>query len=544
MKDTRRRIPENGRPYFAHRFLTPEGRSKSGGFGVPIEIVFNYMGRMQQLERNDSLLQQMDFSKKADDEKIMGDVGPYTDRFALFEISTMIKDGKIEFSFMYNRSIRRARDIPRWAAECKRTLEEMVTRLTRTAPEPTLSDYPLMPIDYDELRKLVKERFPKAGIRQCEKVEDVYPCSSVQEGVLLSQLRDPDTYLSNVIFEVKHSRTGLRLDAKKIGKAWQKVVNRHAALRTVFIDSVYRGGAFDQLVVKKADSGVIYIECDDTDAIKRLESISLKETNYKKRPRLPHQFSICTTSSGKIFVKSEINHAVIDGGSLAVLLRDLTAAYEDRLEDGPGPLYSDYIRYIKCQAPGADIGFWTTYLNGVSPSYFPQLNHNTTATKLLSSVRMEFNRFPELQALCERTNVTLANVMHAAWALVLRSYTMSDDVCFGYLTAGRDAPINGVQDAIGVFINMLCCRVTFSPTSPLAEVFHKVQDEYLASLPYQNCSLAQVQHDLGLTGKPLYNTSLSVQNNARSSDAAEETLIFEPTGSYDPSEVSTIHWLC
>jgi non-ribosomal peptide synthase protein (TIGR01720 family) len=537
-KDTRRRIPENGRPYFAHRFLNPDGRSKAVNSTIQMEVVFNYLGRMQQLERTDSLLTQTNLATNDVDAQMMGDVGPDTARFALFEVSAVVTEGKLQFSFMYNRHVRRARDVPRWIAECRRTLEETVKRLASISAEPTLSDYPLMPIDYAGLRKLVKETFPQIGIKQCSQVEDVYPCSSVQEGVLLSQLRDPDTYLSNAIFEARHSGPGIRVDAKRIGKAWQKVVDRHAALRSVFIDGGYRSGAFDQVVVKNAESGVLYIECDDADVTSRLESISIKETNYKKQPRLPHQLTVCTTSSGRIFIKAEINHAVIDGGSITILLRDLTAAYENRLEDGPGPLYSEYIRYIRSQASGADTRFWTRYLKGIEPCYFPQLYHNSSGERRLSSAGMKFNRFAELQTLCEKMKVTLANVMHAAWALVLRKYTKSDDVCFGYVTAGRDAPVDGIQDTVGVFINMLCCRIKFATTSTLSEVFSSVQDEYLESLPYQRCPLAQVQHDLGLSRKALYNTSLSVQNHSRSSDEAEQTLVFEPTTAYDPSEVS------
>jgi non-ribosomal peptide synthase protein (TIGR01720 family) len=537
-KDTRHRIPENGRPYFANRFLAPKGRSKSGDSGIPMEMVFNYLGRMQQLERTDSLLQQVNFANSHPDAEIMGDMGPDTARFALFEISAVIVEGKLQFSFMYNRHVRRARDVSIWIAECKRTLEETVKRLAQSPREPTLCDYPLMPMTYDGLKKLVKETFPEIGVKQCDQVEDVYPCSPLQEGVLISQLRDPAAYLSHVVYEARHSRLGIALDAQKIADAWQKVVNRHAALRTVFIDSVYRGGVFDQVVVKNVDSGVILIECADANVTGRLESISLRETNYKKQPQLPHQLTVCTTSSGRIFIKAEINHAVIDGSSLPVLLRDLTAAYENRLDDGNAPLYSDYIRYIRSQAAGADLRFWKTYLGGVQPSHFPQLNHNSSTEKRLSSVKMEFDKFPELRELCERTKVTFANVMHTAWALVLRSYTGSDDVCFGYLTSGRDAPINGIQEVIGVFINMLCCRVKIAPTSTLAEVFHTVQDEYFESLPYQRCSLAQVQHDLGLTGKTLYNTSLSIQNHSRPNDAAEETILFEPTSAHDPTEVS------
>ena len=55
-----------------------------------------------------------------------------------------------------------------------------------------------------------------------------------------------------------------------------------------------------------------------------------------------------------------------------------------------------------------------------------------------------------------------------AWALVLRSYTNSDDVSLGYLASGRDARTDGIDDIIGPLINMLVFRFRF-----LASVFLK-----------------------------------------------------------------------
>jgi hypothetical protein len=63
MKDVRRKIPDNGRPYFAYRFLTPEGKQQFKDHDGTMEIVFNYLGRMQQLEHDDSLLQQWSYSE-------------------------------------------------------------------------------------------------------------------------------------------------------------------------------------------------------------------------------------------------------------------------------------------------------------------------------------------------------------------------------------------------------------------------------------------------------------------------------------------------
>jgi len=217
------------------------------------------------------------------------------------------------------------------------------------------------------------------------------------------------------------------------------------------------------------------------------------------------------------------------------MLRDLAAAYHGRLPDGLGPLYSDYVRYIKSQPDDVGLNFWKTYLEGARACYFPVLTKSSD--RHLGSVAMNFGRFPELQEMCRKMNVTLANVMQSAWAFVLRQFCKSEDICFGYLTSGRDAPVNGIQSTIGAFINMLVCRVKFTKQSTLKEVFQKVQNDFLQSLEHQHCSLAQVQHDL-MGGKALFNTAVSIQSEGPSDGSESTSISFDPVAAHDPSEVS------
>jgi non-ribosomal peptide synthase protein (TIGR01720 family) len=503
-----------------------------------MEILFNYLGAMQQLESDDSLFQSVELAKNRSDHLSSGDMGPDTPRLALFDISAVVMKGRLEFTFIFNRNMRRCEEMDRWISECKWTLEEIAMRLRHCKTEPTLSDYPLLPINYDGLKILLRESLPRAGITDSEQVEDVYPCSPTTEGILLGQLRDPNTYIFHAIYEVRSVYTGCEVEPQRLIEAWQKVVDRHAALRTVFVDSPYKGGAFDQCVLKSVDSGIIHIECRDQEVIPRLQSIRLRDKNARRKLHLPHQMTICSTSTGRVIIKVEINHAVIDGGSTPILLQDLSLAYEGRLTDDRGPLYSDYIRFIRSQSADADVVFWKTYLTGVQPCHLPHQKSNASKRRQLESLVMAFDQWSELQQYCETSGVTLSNVVQASWALVLRKYTGCDDVCFGYLSAGRDAPVNGIQEAIGVFINLLCCRVQLSPSQLLAEIPGKIQDDFLDCLPHQRCSLAQVQHEVGLHGKQLFNTALSIQNHSRASDEEELSLEFEAQGGHDPSEVS------
>ena len=533
VKDTRRKVADNGRPYFAHRFLTDEGQTRFADH-EPMEVVFNYLGKMQQLETTDALFQPMQFSE--DDERKMADTGTSMRRLSLFEISASITNGKIQFSFMYNRFMKNQKGIRRWILECQRTLEEIISGLSKIeTPQPTISDFPLLSLDsYDRLGRVVKS-FASVGVTYPQ-VEDMYPCAAVQEGMILSQIKDPRAYWSYTTFELK-AKHG-RVDVQRLLQAWKKVVHRHPALRTVFVDSVCKGGVFDQIVVRTVDAGAVLLSCRDDELTAKLNSIRYQDLNGKKKPHLPHQLAVIQTSSGRVVAKMEINHAVVDGGSLGVIRQELEQAYEGELGDDEGPLYSDYIKHLRSLLLKEAIDYWKGHLQGVRPCYFPSTPQHSSKQRQLHSLFVKFGNFSAVQSLAERNNVTFANILLAAWALVLRIYTNSSDVCYGYLTSGRNIPVNGIQSAVGAFINMLVSRTKVSNSLSFLSICEKVQNDFIDSLPYQHCSLAQFQHDLGLSNQALFNTAVSVQNQGATEEprARDSGVEFIHLDGGDPSE--------
>ncbi|KAJ5630837.1 uncharacterized protein N7484_010937 [Penicillium longicatenatum] len=530
VKDTRRKIADNGRPYFAKSLLQAGGED----FQVPLEIVFNYLGKMQQLERADSLFRHQGNVFDGSDFAVAGDMGPETVRFALFEVSAIVVKDRLNIAFTYNRNMQNEKQIRRWILQCKQTLEKDMLTLKTATPEPTLSDYPLLPITYHGLQLLTTNTFRKLGIRNKNEVEDIYPCSPMQEGLLLSQLRDSSAYMFHTIFEIKDQRAD-KVDAERLARSWQMVVERHPVLRTVFIDSNYSGGSFDQLVFKSIPDHVLRVECLESQVQEKLSAISLHNLNAMRPAKISNQFTVCKTPNGRVFVKLEINHAVIDGGGVDVLLRDLTMAYDRRLAEGPGPCFREYIKFIRTQSRGQALDYWKQYLSGVNPCHLVS-NPGYQNSRELKGILMNFQRYPELLGFCEQASVTLANLTLSAWAIVLKQFTGSDDVCFGYLSAGRDAPVNGIQDMVGIFINMLCCRVQFSPTQTLKDISKRVNADYISSIPHQSCSLASIQHELGWQGQSLFNTTLSIQNHTVAGGSKDKGLSFDLQHAHDPSE--------
>ena len=539
VKDLRRSIPANGREYFAHRFLTPDGRRRFADH-MPMEILLNYTGQSHQSGRSDAFFVPFSMAQSETEQRSTADVGPKATRMALFEISIGATSEQIYFSFMYNKNMQHQDGIREWMRACHNTLNLLVSDLAKLKPQATLVDYPLLPTDYDGLTKHLTETFKDIGIKSLDEVEDMYPTAPTQDGLLLSQMRNPSQYINHVIFEVSLPEGQQRVDVPTLVRSWQKVVDRHQSLRTAFVFSVCEGHAFDQIALKQVLGGAKVLHCADGQFEREFEKVSLREVNKTRRPNLPHQFSICTTTSGKSYCKLELNHAVIDGGSVPLIVRDLALAYESRLPDDEKPLYSDYVKYIGSLGQEAGTAFWKDYLRGIEECYLPELD--PAPTKTLNSVYLEFDRFPDLQSFCRKNEFTLSNVMLTAWGLVLRQYTNMDHVCFGNLTAGRDAPVDAISDTVGAFINMLVCRVDLSPTKSLIDVIRSTQSDFMSMLPHQHISLAKMQRDVGFTGQSLFNTAVSIQNQLSTRDAEREGSALEmvPVTSHDPTEVSNV----
>ena len=125
-------------------------------------------------------------------------------------------------------------------------------------------------------------------------------------------------FISNIfhpIFKIKENRSGGAVDTKVLAAAWQKVVDRHPILRTIFVESNYKNGTFDQIVLKKADATPTTIACNDERTAPKKPKVPNAEVVAIRVGDLQEKEALLATGEAKFFTEPHYN------GFAAILVR-------------------------------------------------------------------------------------------------------------------------------------------------------------------------------------------------------------------------------
>ncbi|GJD02419.1 non-ribosomal peptide synthetase [Colletotrichum higginsianum] len=438
--------------------------------------MFTYAGSVQQLEREKGVLEQLTIPGRLWSTEA-ADIGPDVPRIALFEVSAMVDRGAASVQVVYNRHSRHQDRIAEWIQTYEHLLYEAIGRLRYRGQELTLSDVPMLNTTYEGLAKLNTDRLVALGLSSARDIEDVLPVTALQQEILISQTRDMETCHSHAVYELA-SANGVVADQAQICGIWQHIVARYPALRTVFIDSISEDGLFDQVVLRRCSPDMLFVDAEGgEDPVAVLNALPPMSASPSS-PR--HRVSVCK-SHASTFLRLDISHALCDALSLQNIVWDLKRMYNNNS-------------------------------NSISS------NNSSSGSKVSSS---SMKMLDPSHAACVRRSV----LMQMAWALVLRAFTGSHRVCFGYRSSGReaeDAP-EGLTRSVGTFENTTACSVGLENHKTVGSVLKTIQDDVETCRPHQHVPISEIQHALSLQGQHqrqqhhqrddglLFNTCLSYQ---------------------------------
>ncbi|KAK3385753.1 hypothetical protein B0H63DRAFT_473533 [Podospora didyma] len=506
LKDTRRSIPTRGSQYFASRFYDYETADISNDW--PFEIIFSYAGSLQHLERDNGVMEQLAIPGRTIDSPT-SDIGPNVGRIALFEVSAMIDQGAAKVKFLYSRFSKDQGRIAQWIQNYEHLLWEAIGRLRYHPHELTIADVPHLDVTYEGLAKFNnKQRLNALNLASVRDLETVYPVTAVQQSILISQAQRPEANYLHAIYEFASSN-GDSVDLDKICSAWEQVTMRHAALRTVFTESVSETGLWDKLILRRTSPEMLFIDlAPGDDPVYELSNlVKLRPTD--KKPL--HRLTVCRAPP-RTFVKLDINTALCDSISIHILLHDLRRAYAmgGALTDAAQFSYPDYLNLLKDVRQESSLTYWRDRLSGLTPCLFPKLSIVPEEHKFVNDcVDLEITA-SELTAFSRSHKTSTAAILRLAWGLVLRCFTGVNTVSFGFQTLGRDESIQGIRYAVGSFANTVACNYDLSSYTPLNLALQMAEDQMTASLPHQHFTMAELQHAMGMKGgEHLFNSCLT-----------------------------------
>ncbi|PTB57230.1 hypothetical protein M431DRAFT_112971 [Trichoderma harzianum CBS 226.95] len=497
-KDLMRNQPQNGWANFTSLCKDGAGAMEFAK-QFPVEILFNYAGIYQQLENDDAFFQKLQLPQGCDPLARLD-----VQRFALFDIGARVEKGSLIVSVSYNKYVNHQSEICEWVDILQGTLARMSSELPTAIPCWTLTDFPLAFQTYDEIQELSQYRLNRLGVKSSD-VEDIFPCSPLQKGVLAACKRDPRNYRAKFAVEVRAGLgTGI-LDISKLEMAWREVVRKHALLRSLLITKFGEQKQAFHVVLKDPMPSVCRIRKQDSNSQWTLQH----EISEAYGPDgLQHHLTIHEIDATTAHLELHISHAIMDGFSLQLLWKNLQEAYNDS-QSSTGS-YRSFVEYLESQSKDASIDFWSRRLENAAPCILPAAVVDQTSSAFENiQVPIESNEL--IKEFCSVSEITTATLIRVAWAMVLRLYTGSQSPCFGNISSGRDTAIPRVDRIFGPLISMEPCLISFENSLSMLEVLKAAQQDYLDSLPYQHLPLREIHHMLGLKKKALFNSIVSFQ---------------------------------
>jgi amino acid adenylation domain-containing protein/non-ribosomal peptide synthase protein (TIGR01720 family) len=505
IKEQLRAIPNEG---IGYGLLTQSGLPKG-------EILFNYLGQFDP---------ETDFEFA--NETTARDVSLKGQRDHLIDINGAITQGQLSLNWSYSGDCYKTQTIETLAESYKIHLQQLITHCQTGQQGVTPSDFPLATVTQSRLDALYKKY---SGLI------DLYPLTPMQQGMLFHTLYETGIYFEQMQLTLSN------LEPAAFKAAWQHQLERHPILRSAFLTEPF-------LQVVQAQVPLHWREHDWRDKPQKTQQEQLNHLLQQEREQgfdlsqAPlMRFDLIHLDKQRYAFIQHHHHILTDGWCLPIIFSEVRDSYL-AFKQGQTPKlprrrpYRDYIAWLQQQDSVATQQYWQQRLTGfTAPTTIPIINHKTeTPLYHKASYGLDVKRLQDFQ---KAQRVTLNTIVQGAWALLLSRYSGESDLCFGVTVSGRHAPLSGIEQMIGLFINTLPLRLELNPDISVTDYLLSIQSQHQDDNRYAHSPLFDIQNQSSVpNGTPLFE-SLLVFENYPLGDALEQ-----PAGCYQIEDFAAIEY--
>jgi amino acid adenylation domain-containing protein/non-ribosomal peptide synthase protein (TIGR01720 family) len=514
VKERLRAVPDRGVGWGLLRWLSPASPAVDALRARPAaQVGFNFMGQFDRSVEQSGLFHRAPESP-----------GPGTDpantRPYLLDVGGSVADGRLRVSWTWSTDAHDRATIEALADRFGEVLRGLIAHCTTPgAGRRTPSDFPLARLDAAELASL-EQRFG------AERMEDVYLLSPLQRGMVFHSLAgdggddEHPAYVTQLALTLRGP-----LDPERFRQAWQRVLDARSVLRTAFVvrglSELHQVVCRDVTLRWAAEDVSGLDEEGQADRLAALGRDHRREGFDLESPPLMRLALVRLRSERHRLIWTH-HHALLDGWSLPLLVRDVFSAYASADDVAQNDLeerrpFAESIRWIEEQSQDAAARHWRAEFEGwtgptplpVDPDLSPAASSSSRGRVGLA---LEASVTDTLHALARGQRLTLNTLVQGAWALLLSRHAGSTDVLFGVTVSGRPPDLPGVESMLGLFINTLPLRVDTSDAA-LLPWLEELQRRLLELQQRQADALYELRQRAGVSGRgPLFESLVVFEN--------------------------------
>ncbi|MCD5997228.1 amino acid adenylation domain-containing protein [Pseudomonas sp. CDFA 602] len=501
VKEQLRQVPNKGIGYGALRYLGPASAQALLAEQAQPQVMFNYLGQY-----DGSLDGQRLFGLASEPQgRQRDDAAPLSHALT---VNARLVEGQLQFDG-------RADSRHYSASQLECLLDDLRAELSLLAAHClTLENAALTPADVP-LAGLTQARLDALPLAARD-VENLYPLSPLQQGLLFHSLQDDaeSAYVNQIDVVLEG------LDPQRFLQAWETTVQQHATLRSVF---VWQGELSVplQAVLRRGPSvahlhdarGLSQQALDNWAIAERAEGFDLT--------RLPLQrVQLLRLDDARCRMIWTFHHILLDGWSSARLIGEVLQHYAGERPVAPRSQYRDYIAWLAAQDAQAAQTYWQarlalldgpTLLAESLPARDTQGLGDVTGHGVIRS-GLSAADSQRLRQFARRQRVTLNTLVQGAWTLLLQTYTGQSQVAFGATVSGRPSALDDAEAVVGLFINTVPVIAGGDASRSVGDWLRELQNQSAEAGEFEHTPLADIQRWAGLSGQSLFDSLLVFEN--------------------------------
>lgn len=310
-------------------------------------------------------------------------------------------------------------------------------------------------------------------------IEDAFPCTQLQDGLAALAIKEPGSYVAKFVYKIAAD-----VDTKRFQAAWNDVARRCSNIRTVIVQQ--EDDSFAQAVLRYNDASSSFWETQHSTNLRAFLETDVRAMT-EPTALLFETAIVQEADDAQRYFAWRVHHAAFDGVTLNIMLETLDQVYHG-LQPRPLKSLAGFVQHARLIDTAPAFDFWKSYLEEAQPTRFPvtEADLGTAATdRAETTKRIAMPSIPD-------KSITPANILRAAWALVLSRYCESSDVCFGTTLSGRGAPVEGIDITVGPTIATVPVRIRMDGQQSTSAFLAKVQNQAADMTAFEQFGLANI----------------------------------------------------